>query len=485
MSVGQHIQHREHVRSPRRLRARLGLRLSVGSISFLAASGDLVIVVAAALISAVFYHAYFLRGGVNVESYAAIGAICFLNFLIIGAARKSYQTETLLQFPHQAREVILIWPLVAMLSLSLIFAAKESGNVSRGAVALFFVAALFALLGWRRVLGVWMARAMGSGTLSTRRMILIADRDELIPNDVLRKIGRAGYSPTATLTYGPSPSAECLRELAEEAIRVTKERPVDTIMLMANWSHARVIDQVVSALHVLPLSVHLLADQRTAGLIQGGSSAIPGLAAAQVQRAPLTNAERAVKRAFDVVLASVGLVVVSPLFVIVPLLIKAESRGPVLFHQTRVGFNERPFRILKFRTMTVMEDGAEFRQVTRGDPRITRLGRWLRKTSIDELPQLWNVIRGDMSMVGPRPHPTALDDEYQTSIGSYAFRHHVKPGLTGWAQVHGLRGETSTLDQMQSRVDRDFHYINHWSIFLDVLIVLLTVRVVFRDPAAF
>jgi lipopolysaccharide/colanic/teichoic acid biosynthesis glycosyltransferase len=135
--------------------------------------------------------------------------------------------------------------------------------------------------------------------------------------------------------------------------------------------------------------------------------------------------------------------------------------------------------------MTVAEDGVQFHQVTRGDMRVTRLGRLLRKTSIDELPQLWNVLSGEMSLVGPRPHPTALDTEYQSRIGHYAFRHHVKPGLTGWAQVHGLRGETRTLDQMERRIEYDLYYISHWSIWLDILTVLLTIRVTFRDPAAF
>jgi undecaprenyl-phosphate galactose phosphotransferase/putative colanic acid biosynthesis UDP-glucose lipid carrier transferase len=133
--------------------------------------------------------------------------------------------------------------------------------------------------------------------------------------------------------------------------------------------------------------------------------------------------------------------------------------------------------------MTVEEDS--LRQATRDDPRTTAVGRWLRRTSIDELPQLWNVLKGDMSIVGPRPHAVEHDDEYQALIGSYAFRHHVRPGLTGWAQVHGLRGETKTVDLMERRVQYDLYYINHWSIFLDVLIVLLTVRLTFRDSSAF
>ncbi len=255
-------------------------------------------------------------------------------------------------------------------------------------------------------------------------------------------------------------------------------------MLLADWSDTQTLNQATAALQTLPFPVHLLADRRTNGLVRGGVINIAGLAAAQLQRAPLTRAERAVKRAMDLALASVGLAVTSPLLLAVAVAIKLSSRGSVFFVQTRNGFNGRPFRIFKFRTMTVSEDDAGFRQVRRNDARVTKVGSWLRKTSIDELPQLWNVVRGDMSMVGPRPHPAALNTEYQAQIGGYAFRHHVKPGLTGWAQVKGFRGET-TIDLMTQRIEHDLYYINHWSVMLDTLIILMTIRLPFRDPAAF
>ena len=146
------------------------------------------------------------------------------------------------------------------------------------------------------------------------------------------------------------------------------------------------------------------------------------------------------------------------------------------FAQSRKGYNGRAFRILKFRSMTVMEDGGNVRQATRNDPRVTRVGGFIRSTSLDELPQFWNVLRGDMSVVGPRPHAMAHDDLYGTLIAQYATRRNVKPGLTGWAQISGCRGETPTLDRMADRVQHDLWYINNWSFWLDVKIVLLTMR---------
>ena len=142
------------------------------------------------------------------------------------------------------------------------------------------------------------------------------------------------------------------------------------------------------------------------------------------------------------------------------LLIKLDSKGPVLFTQTHNGFNGRSFRIFKFRTMSVFEDGPQIRQATRNDPRVTSVGRWLRRTSIDELPQLFNVLGGSMSLVGPRPHAVAHNTEYERIVANYAFRYHVKPGISGWAQVNGFRGETSTVKLMEKRVELDLWYVS-------------------------
>jgi undecaprenyl-phosphate galactose phosphotransferase/putative colanic acid biosynthesis UDP-glucose lipid carrier transferase len=167
------------------------------------------------------------------------------------------------------------------------------------------------------------------------------------------------------------------------------------------------------------------------------------------------------------------------------ILIKLDSRGPIFFLQKRDGFNGQTFDIFKFRTMRVLENGPVVTQATRNDPRVTRLGRWLRRSSIDELPQLFNVIRGDMSLVGPRPHATSHNSEYEKLIANYAFRHHVKPGLTGWAQVNGYRGETRQIEQMRRRIEHDLWYIDNWSLWLDLRIVLQTVLVALRQDTAF
>ncbi|MDX3806978.1 MAG: exopolysaccharide biosynthesis polyprenyl glycosylphosphotransferase, partial [Bosea sp. (in: a-proteobacteria)] len=181
-----------------------------------------------------------------------------------------------------------------------------------------------------------------------------------------------------------------------------------------------------------------------------------------------------IKRGLDVLIAGTTLLLIAPLLLLTAVVIRLDSPGPILFKQTRNGFNNRPFQILKFRSMRVMENGDAIRQASRHDNRVTKIGRWLRKLSIDELPQLWNVLRGEMSIVGPRPHALAHDAHYEKLIGDYPYRQHVKPGLTGWAQVNGSRGETPTVESMAERVRLDLWYVENASIWLDIRIIART-----------
>jgi len=208
---------------------------------------------------------------------------------------------------------------------------------------------------------------------------------------------------------------------------------------------------------------------------------------------PLPSARRATdygpncksKRLFDLALASLGLLTLLPVLLLAALAIRIDSRGPIFFRQWRGGHNGRRFQILKFRTMTCMEDGENVCQAQRGDARVTRIGRLLRKTSIDELPQLINVLRGDMSMVGPRPHALVHDEIYSALISGYSERQRVRPGITGWAQVNGCRGETREVAAMEKRVGRDLEYIRHWSLRLDLIIIMKTVNELLHPSNAY
>jgi exopolysaccharide biosynthesis polyprenyl glycosylphosphotransferase len=194
----------------------------------------------------------------------------------------------------------------------------------------------------------------------------------------------------------------------------------------------------------------------------------------RLSRAPLTVKDHFIKRMFDLTAALGLLLVAAPMLALIAVMIRLDSPGPALFRQRRNGFNQREFRVFKFRTMTTLDDGNVVRQATRNDGRVTRIGRFLRRTNLDEVPQLLNVILGDMSLVGPRPHAVAHNSEYEERIGLYARRHNVKPGITGWAQVNGLRGATDSIDKMQRRVEHDLFYIDHWSVLFDIKILLMT-----------
>jgi len=199
-----------------------------------------------------------------------------------------------------------------------------------------------------------------------------------------------------------------------------------------------------------------------------------------VNRVPLSESNRLIKSILDYAVAIVGLIVLAPLLAVIAIAIKLDSPGPVFFLQRRYGQNNRIFRIVKFRTMTVAEDGSIVRQAQRGDPRFTRVGHFLRRLSLDELPQLLNVLKGDMSIVGPRPHALAHDHVFERDLYLFSRRRRVRPGITGWAQVQGYRGETTTSEDVRGRMQSDLFYIDNWSIWFDIEIITRTVFVAFR-----
>lgn len=191
------------------------------------------------------------------------------------------------------------------------------------------------------------------------------------------------------------------------------------------------------------------------------------------------------KRCEDVIIASIILMLIFPLLMIIALMVKLTSPGPVIFKQTRYGIDGKAIRVWKFRTMKVMENDSIVKQATKNDSRVTKVGSFLRKTSLDELPQFINVLSGQMSIVGPRPHAVAHNEQYRNLIEGYMLRHKVKPGITGWAQINGWRGETDTLDKMEKRIEFDLEYIREWSIWLDLKIILLTVFKGFVSKTAY
>jgi Undecaprenyl-phosphate glucose phosphotransferase len=451
---------------------------------------DYVFIVAASALFSFIYHWFFTGDLDHEQAFFAIGIIVAANFTAIMAARGNYRLKNLTLIGRQSRDTIVIWLGVSATLTVLAFTLKISSEFSRGAAMLFFVGGLLILLSWRYLVASQISLALANGSFARKKVIVIAERDLNASSRSLTELRRYGYHAVKTCEITHEEIAAIgisgsLRTKLADVIRAARSERIEDIYLLIGWHHRRVIDGILSVLAVLPISVHLIPDESAARFLSNPISNIGSTWTTELQRAPMTRSEIAAKRFFDVALATVAIIALLPLMLVTALLIKLDSRGPVLFLQKRNGFNGHAFNIFKFRTMHVLEDGPVVQQATRNDPRVTRLGRWLRRTSIDELPQLFNVILDDMSLVGPRPHATSHNSEYEKVIANYAFRHHVKPGLTGWAQVNGARGETSAIEQMERRVEYDLWYINNWSPWLDLRIVLQTVVTALRQTSAY
>ena len=269
---------------------------------------------------------------------------------------------------------------------------------------------------------------------------------------------------------------------------------------VAQFVRANKIDQIFIALPMAsqPRILKLLEDLRdtTASiyfvpdifmfdLIQARVDSVGGLPVVAVCETPFYGTTGVLKRLSDIVIASIALIITLPITLTIALAIRLTSKGPIIFKQRRYGLDGSEINVYKFRSMRVQENGPEVRQATKNDDRITPVGRFLRKTSLDELPQFFNVLQGRMSVVGPRPHAVAHNETYRKLIKGYMIRHKVKPGITGLAQVNGARGETDTIEKMELRIRYDLEYLRHWSLRLDLKIILKTILVAFRDPNAY
>ncbi len=452
--------------------------------------GDLAIILLAATISGVGYQWLAFEHIGEVDTFLALGALVFANFFALTSAQQNYRPTNLINAGRQLRYVTLNWLFIFFVLTAVAFTLKVATNFSRGSTLTFFVLGLTSLLAFRVLLSRYLKDALATGAFAQQRIVLISERGQQSTSRALGELRKCGYLPVKTFEIGAaeiegSGIATSLNQKIQSIVSESQGNSIDYVFLLLRWNRPQLINKLVQMLRALPIPVHLLPDENVEAFLSARAGNIGTTFTVELQRAPLSHAERSFKRAFDIVASLAILVLLSPLMLLTALMIKLDSPGPVLFRQKRNGFNNGVFSIYKFRSMRVQEDGPKIRQATRDDPRVTRLGRWLRRTSIDELPQLFNVLSGDMSLVGPRPHALAHNTEYQTVVSNYAFRHHMKPGITGWAQVNGLRGETQTVELMAKRVEFDLWYINHWSLWLDLRIILKTILMTARQPTAY
>jgi len=439
-----------------------------------------------------------------VDPVAAIGAL-----LLCAAA---------FEVPFEGAYLIL-----ALIVFSLTFPGSRPKAAElrelAGAVARSWAvtAALLLLIGWAtrtvsifdpRVLAAWLLAAPGLrlaahlvlprllrrvfATEGVQRVAVIAGAGELgralaarIQGQPLLGLKVAGYfDDRGDARVGHPAPGEILGTL-EELAAYAKRHHVDQIYITLPMASQPRILKLLDELRDTTASMYFVPDIFLFDLIQARTDAIGGMPVISVCESPFSGLDGVVKRASDIVLGALILLAVAPLLAAIAIGVKWSSPGPVLFRQRRYGLDGEEIVVYKFRSMRVAEDGAVIRQATRGDPRLTRFGAFLRRYSLDELPQFVNVLQGRMSVVGPRPHAVAHNELYRRLIKGYMMRHKVRPGITGWAQVNGLRGETATLDRMQARIEYDLDYLRHWSLRLDLWIVLRTVWVVLDDRQAY
>lgn len=284
-----------------------------------------------------------------------------------------------------------------------------------------------------------------------------------------------GYSPVGLYSFKKTYNHNKFQGNIADIVEKIKNSNIRKVYIVMDKSNIQQVDELLNVLADTTCSTVVVPDLFDINLLYTRIEDINGTPVIPLFDSRINGVNNLLKRIEDIFVGSTILILIAPLLIIISIAIKFNSKGPVFFKQLRYGLNGKPILVYKFRTMTVMENGTEVKQAVKNDPRVTSVGRFLRRTSLDELPQFFNVIIGNMSVVGPRPHAVAHNEEYRPLITGYMLRHKVKPGITGLAQIKGWRGETDTLDKMEKRIECDLEYIRKWSLWLDFKIIFLTV----------
>jgi Undecaprenyl-phosphate glucose phosphotransferase len=416
----------------------------------------------------------------NWRFYAATSMVFAMIFVANGLRSSVYGFLWGIEKPEAIVKTFRAFVQTFLFFVTLLFFVHWADAYSRITLVMQFFICGTLVLALRSMQLTLLQRPDVTRRLVTNRVMLVGLSDEIEAIETMWRDKRENVRvvrsfPMWLHASENAGSLESLGKFAEYVIRESRQLRLDRIVILLPAKERIAIDTLTERLAQLPASI--LVSTESLSALRGKPSVLTfgGLRMLRVVRKPLSATDRIIKRTFDFVTAFTLLVGLLPVLALAALAIKLDSGGPVLFVQARRGFNERRFLMFKFRTMQVQGSEVGFVQTRKGDPRITRVGKLLRRWNIDELPQLFNVLLGEMSLVGPRPHAVEHDDEFGAEIAVYARRHNMKPGITGLAQVSGFRGATDSLQQMEDRVSRDLAYIEDWSLFLDLKILLMTV----------
>lgn len=386
------------------------------------------------------------------------------------------------------RDTVVGWGVIISILLLLNYAANFSHHYSERVILTWFVVTPVALLlshivvreiadSLRKKGGLRSAVIVGANETSLKLAARIAEFPYLL-------IDIRGFFDERNDDRIPNWEVPRLGGIADAAGYARKQN-IEMVFISLPMSAQPRIREIIDDLHDTTASVYFLPDVYVYDLMRARFNSVGGLPVVAVCESPFSGVDSVVKNISDFVLAFLILVLLSPIMLAIALAVVLTSPGPAIFRQRRYGLNGEEITVYKFRSMTVREDGANVVQAQKNDARVTKIGAFLRRTSLDELPQFFNVLQGRMSIVGPRPHAVAHNELYRKLIKGYMLRHKVKPGITGWAQVNGMRGETEVLEKMQGRIDHDLYYLQNWSIWFDLWIILRTVWVVLRRDNAY
>lgn len=408
------------------------------------------------------------------ERFIMATALLSLLIVVLNSAFGAYQRWRVKKVSTLIFRLFLVWVVAAMLATSMIYFTQSAQRYSRLWVGFSLLLSFFFAAGIRIFIQLFLRYIRIKG-LATKSVFLIGPEENITSaGKSMRGSPAEGYVLAGIQRIKERLSADELNRLAERV----SESGAHEVWLCMSITCANDIRDFMNALRNHTAEVRFIPDFGGIDmqLLNHRVSEVAGLYSIDLSVSPISGVARFVKRLEDLVIGSVICLLISPVCLVIALAIKLTSPGPVLFKQYRTGVNGKNFKVYKFRSMKVHQEAAgSVTQATKGDSRITLIGNFLRRTSLDELPQFFNVIQGRMSIVGPRPHALAHNEYYKDLVESYMRRHKVKPGITGWAQVNGFRGETDTLDKMEKRVRYDLWYIDNWSLWLDLKIIFLTI----------
>jgi Undecaprenyl-phosphate glucose phosphotransferase len=470
---------------PRRTRARPSARV-VSDLVIVAYGGGLALLGALIQPSVIEAGA---EGEIDRGPDPMIGGFVAAVFVLLCILIANLDLRALQFFGRSLRRILACFAGALVIFLLLAWSTKARGSEAMAPVLLWLVLGAAALTAVHALVSRRLRHSPAIRQLSARHVAIVCGHERTCARflDLLRAQQDADIRLVGVFHDGASrrssSGARTGRSL-EDLLEYAREGRLDEIFLALPWHAERRISTLVDRLAHLPVDLKLCPDRVGYALAMVIGESMAGIPVATLHRQPIRDWGRIAKRVIDVGVSAVLLILLAPLLAALALAIRLDSPGPALFRQPRQGFKDNVFELLKFRTMR-HDPAAPFEQARANDARVTRVGRWLRRTSLDELPQLINVLRGEMSLVGPRPHQVALNAAFMQHIRRYATRHRVKPGITGLAQVHGWRGATDTEEKMAGRISHDLYYIEHWSLLLDLKILALTVLTGFGHKNAY